>query len=89
MTGLSDDENRLRYHGLLSKAQRLLEIAGWSDAARRDAEVYRLVDCDGLTPLLALFSEATLAKGAESIAFARAEHQALEGQLPLRLEDRR
>jgi hypothetical protein len=89
MTGLSDDENRLRYHGLLSKAQRLLEIAGWSDAARRDAEVYRLVDCDGLTPLLALFSEATLAKGAESIALARAEQQTLEGQLPLRLEDRR
>ena len=67
----------------------LLSFAGWSDAARRDAEVYRLVDCDGLTPLLALFSEATLAKGAESIALARAEHQALEGQLPLRLEDRR
>jgi hypothetical protein len=87
ITGLANDENRLRYHGLLSKAQRLLEIAGWSEAARRDAEVYRLVDCDGLTPLLALFSEATLAKGAESIALARADDQALQAQPTLRLED--
>lgn len=55
-----EPEDALRNHGLLSKSQRTLDIAGWSDKAKRDPEIYRLVDVEGLTPLLTLLSEATL-----------------------------
>ncbi len=47
----------LRNHGLLSKAQRALDIAGWSEDAQRDVEIYRLVDAEGLTPLLAVLND--------------------------------
>ncbi len=63
----------VRNHGLLSKSQRALDIAGWSAAAQRDVEIFRLVDSEGLTPLLTLLNEATLAKGAESVEAARQE----------------
>lgn len=56
-----DDEVRnsakLRNHGLFSKAERALAIAGWSPRARRDIEVYRLVDTDGLTPILGVLND--------------------------------
>ncbi len=65
----------VRNHGLLSKAQRTLDIAGWSAAAQRDVEIFRLVDSEGLTPLLTLLNEATLAKGAESVEAVRQEQQ--------------
>ena len=55
-----ESEGALRNHGLLSKSQRALGIAGWSDKAKRDPEIYRLVDVEGLTPLLTLLSEANL-----------------------------
>ncbi|MBX2812386.1 MAG: hypothetical protein KTR25_11275 [Myxococcales bacterium] len=55
-----ENTNAIRNHGLLSKAQRTLDIAGWSDEAKRDVEVYRLIDVEGLTPLLTLLSEASL-----------------------------
>jgi hypothetical protein len=42
----------LRNHGLFSKAERALSLAGWSADARRDIEIFRIVDVDGLTPLL-------------------------------------
>ena len=42
----------LRNHGLFSKAERALTLAGWSEEARRDIEIFRVVDIDGLTPLL-------------------------------------
>ncbi len=45
-------ENPIRYHGLFSKAERMLEIAKWSKSARSDIEIFKLVDTDGLTPLL-------------------------------------
>jgi hypothetical protein len=45
-------KERIRNHGLFSKAERALTIAGWSEPARRDIEVFRLVDAEGLTPLL-------------------------------------
>lgn len=48
----------LRNHGLFSKAERALEIAGWSESARRDIEVYRLVDTEGLTPILGVLNDA-------------------------------
>lgn len=52
---------RIRNHGLLSKAQRALDIAGWTKDAQADVEIFRLVDEEGLTPLLAVLNEATLA----------------------------
>ncbi len=55
-----DSPRPMRNHGLLSKAERALDIAGWSKDAKRDVEIYRLVDTEGLTPLLVLLNEATL-----------------------------
>jgi hypothetical protein len=50
----------LRNHGLFSKAERALEIAGWSERARNDVEIFKLVASDGLTPLLMVLNEAHL-----------------------------
>jgi len=47
----------LRNHGLFSKAERALAIAGWSEKARRDIEIFRLEDVEGLTPLLMVLNE--------------------------------
>jgi hypothetical protein len=47
----------IRNHGLFSKAERALEIAGWSERARNDIEVFRLVDTEGLTPVLMVLNE--------------------------------
>ena len=52
-----DPEHPLRNHGLFSKAERMLEIAGWSEKARRDIEVFPLEDTEGLTPLLMVLNE--------------------------------
>ncbi|MBU2580866.1 MAG: hypothetical protein KJ622_03985 [Alphaproteobacteria bacterium] len=52
----------VRNHGLFSKAERMLEIAGWSDQAIRDIEIYRLVDVEGLTPLLDVLNEAATSR---------------------------
>ncbi len=46
-----------RNHGLFSKAERALTIAGWSEQARRDVEVFRLVDTEGLTPILDVLND--------------------------------
>lgn len=78
-----------RQHRLLSKAQRTLDIAGWSAPAQSDVEIFRLVDCDGLTPLLALFNEATLAKGAEAIEDVRKEQERLAVERRLQIADQR
>ena len=67
----------------------MLHIAGWSPAAQGEAEIFRLVDCEGLTPLLALFSEATLEKGAEAIESLRRERELLTDDRPLQLADER
>ena len=56
----SDAGKGMRNHGLLSKAQRALDIAEWSPAAQRDVEIFKLVDTEGLTPLLSLLNDATL-----------------------------
>ena len=58
-------------------------------AAQCDVEVFRLVDCDGLTPLLALFNAATLAKGIESIEATRREQELLEERRRLQIADHR
>ena len=47
----------LRNHGLFSKAERVLTITGWSQNATRDIEIFKLVDTDGLTPLLAVLND--------------------------------
>ncbi len=70
----------MRNHGLLSKAERALDIAGWSDAAKRDVEIYKLVDTEGLTPLLVLLNEATLEKGAESAQAASETYDEQNGR---------
>ncbi len=57
----------VRNHGLFSKAERALEIAGWSEAARDDIEIFRLVDAEGLTPLLMVLNEPG-SRGAEPTA---------------------
>ena len=51
------DAAPLRNHGLFSKAERALTIAGWSEPARRDTEIYRLVDTEGLTPILDVLND--------------------------------
>jgi hypothetical protein len=61
--GSGSDGEPLQNYGLLSKAQRILDIAGWSPAAQKDVEIFRLVDTEGLTPLLSLLNEATLDRG--------------------------
>jgi hypothetical protein len=47
----------IRNHGLFSKAEKTLEIAGWSEKARRDVEIFVLEDVEGLTPLLDVLNE--------------------------------
>ena len=61
-----DSPRPMRNHGLLSKAERALDIAGWSEEAKRDVEIYRLVDTEGLTPLLVLLNEAALETNPDS-----------------------
>jgi hypothetical protein len=51
------DDRPIRNHGLFSKAERALEVAGWSEKARHDIEIFRLVDAEGLTPLLMVLNE--------------------------------
>lgn len=53
----SKPSKRQRNHGLLSKAERALEIAMWSEDARSDVEIFKLVDREGLTPLLAVLND--------------------------------
>ncbi|KAB2851027.1 MAG: hypothetical protein F9K44_02955 [Hyphomicrobiaceae bacterium] len=51
------EAHALRNHGLFSKAERALQIAGWSEKARSDIEIFKLVATDGLTPLLMVLNE--------------------------------
>lgn len=53
-----EDRSAIRNHGLFSKAERMLEIAGWSEWARNDIEIFKLTDTDGLTPLLMVLHKA-------------------------------
>lgn len=84
LAGRKDDlmVRPVRNHGVLSKAERALDIAGWSEDAKHDIEVYRLVDVDGLTPLLSLLNDATLSKSVEGAAAASSEIAAMRGDAP-------
>ena len=60
----------------------------WISAAgagrrRKTVEVFRLVDCEGLTPLLTLLNEATVAKGAASLVAAHREYADEETRLQI------
>jgi hypothetical protein len=59
---------RTRNHGLFAKAQRTLDIAGWSAVAQCDVEIFRLVDVGSLTPLLTVLNEGALVKANEASA---------------------
>ncbi len=58
----------IRNHGLFSKAERALSLAKWSDEARRDIEVFPLVDTEGLTPLLMALNRGDAGAPAQSTA---------------------
>ncbi|MFN3622584.1 MAG: hypothetical protein ACK4TP_00845 [Hyphomicrobium sp.] len=47
----------IRNHGLFSKAEKALTIAGWSERARRDIEIFPLEDVEGLTPILMVLAD--------------------------------
>jgi hypothetical protein len=77
---------RIRNHGLFSKAQRALDIAGWSAQAQEDVEIFRLVDTEGLTPLLIVLNDAHPNGAARPPEVARgngAALQAVEPQAPV------
>lgn len=71
-SALNDDDlirraTPLRNHGLFSKAERALQIAGWSERARSDIEIFRLVDTEGLTPLLMVLNAGAPATNEEKV----------------------
>ena len=62
--GLPEHNKRpIRNHGLFSKAEHTLQIAGWSEKARNDVEVFALIDTEGLTPLLMVLNDADRGTG--------------------------
>jgi hypothetical protein len=65
-------------HGLLSKAERALDIAGWSQKAKTDTEIFRVIDSEGLTPLLAVLNEVTLTKSHAPSSVSATETQPQE-----------
>lgn len=76
-------EEAIRNHGILSKSRRALEIAGWSQRAQMDLEVFRLVDTEGLTPILTVLNEASNLKKSrteEQIAEALQEIRSPSGE---------
>ena len=79
-TALPDDKDK-KNKGLLSKARRALEIAGWSESAQADREIYKLVDTEDLAPLLIVLNEDIDASDKDEVEAAiRANHVA--GGLP-------
>ncbi|MDX2205924.1 MAG: hypothetical protein NW223_24455 [Hyphomicrobiaceae bacterium] len=65
------DRRPIRNHGLFSKAERALQIAGWGEKARSDIEVFRIVEIEGLTPLLMVLSDRS-----DAMSGARADEKA-------------
>lgn len=61
------DKRAVRNHGLFSKAERALQIAGWSESARNDIEIFKLVETDGLTPLLMVLNEPRQTEGVAAL----------------------
>jgi len=68
----------LRNHGLFSKAESALTIAGWSERARRDIEVFPLENVEGLTPILmVLADDGTLKAQEDAEAAANASRKGI------------
>jgi hypothetical protein len=67
---MTDKTKPIRNHGVFSKAQRALDIAGWSAEAQEDVEIFRLVDTEGLTPLLIVLNDADPSGGGQPAARA-------------------
>jgi hypothetical protein len=63
----------IRNHGLFSKAERALTIAGWSEKARRDIEIFPLEDVEGLTPILMVLADDGTFKAEEEAQAKAAE----------------
>lgn len=61
----SGPDEHVQNHGIFSKGKRALAIAGWSEGAQKDIEVFRLVQTEGLTPLLTVLNEAVLSRAEE------------------------
>ncbi len=83
----------IRNHGLFSKAEKALTIAGWSERARRDIEIFPLEDVEGLTPILMVLAddgslekrggrEAAAAKGKSWWPFGREAEERLAAYRP-------
>jgi hypothetical protein len=62
----SSNQGKIRNHGLFSKGRRALAIAGWSEEAQNDIEAFRLVQREGLTPILTVLSEAKIANAEDT-----------------------
>ncbi len=71
------EDEKIRNHGLFSKSRRALVIAGWSEKASMDMEVFRLTDTEGLTPLLIVLNEA---EGQRLVRKQEADRQATEAE---------
>ncbi|MEO1292423.1 MAG: hypothetical protein AAFV62_06275 [Pseudomonadota bacterium] len=73
-----------REPGLFGKARRALEEATWGQDARHNPQVWRLVDEEGLTPLLDVLEEASafVAKSAEEDLSASPRANELETEEP-------
>jgi hypothetical protein len=63
----------IRNHGLLSKAEKALTFAGWSERARRDIEIFPLEDVEGLTPILMVLADDGTFKAEEEAQAKAAE----------------
>jgi hypothetical protein len=63
----------IRNHGLFSKAERALTIAGWSEKARRDIEIFPLENVEGLTPILMVLADDGTFKAEEDAQAKAAE----------------
>ena len=51
------EKRAVRNHGLFSKPERALQIAGWGEPACNDIENFKLVDTEGLTPLVMVLND--------------------------------
>ena len=63
----------IRNHGLFSKAEAALTLAGWSEKARRDIEIFPLEDFEGLTPILGVLADDGTFKAEEEAQAKAAE----------------
>jgi hypothetical protein len=76
------EKRAVRNHGLFSKAERALQIAGWSEKARNDVEIFKIVADDGLTPLLMVLMDGGLDDDAKAASAPPAAPAKLEPAKP-------